>query len=69
MNNKEIWNKHYTREKSILTYPDENLVRLLKNYLNKKNTSELNAVDIGCGSGRHVSLLKDNGSYQDYRKV
>lgn len=51
------WNRHYTNEKSRLLFPDENLVRLLKEYLQKSAVSSHCAVDIGCGSGRHSHLL------------
>ncbi len=53
------WDTHYTRSKSKLLYPDENLVRMLKSYLDGKVDSELAAIDIGCGSGRHLNLLDD----------
>jgi len=53
------WQAHYTKEKSELRYPDENLVRLLASYLKGRDAVEVSAVDIGCGSGRHLNLLKD----------
>jgi SAM-dependent methyltransferase len=49
------WDAHYTRDRSRQSYPDENLVRLL---------SKLEpgpALDLGCGSGRHLALLADLG--------
>jgi ubiquinone/menaquinone biosynthesis C-methylase UbiE len=63
MNEKlESWNRHYTKGKSVLLYPDENLVRMLKNYLNDHdNLNKLIAVDLGCGSGRHIKLLGELG--------
>lgn len=54
------WDIHYGREKSVLLYPDENLVRLLRPYLEGK-TADLMAVDLGCGSGRHIRLMKELG--------
>ena len=56
------WNNHYTREKSILAYPDENLVRMLKKFQsNSKISSNTVAIDLGCGSGRHLQLFRDIG--------
>lgn len=57
MNNitKQKWNCHYKKDKSILLYPDEQLVRLLNKFNYKKDT----AIDIGCGSGRHIKLLSE----------
>ncbi len=56
------WEKHYTRERAELRYPDENLVRLLrKNLLPAGSNHPLLAIDLGCGSGRHLRLLEDLG--------
>jgi ubiquinone/menaquinone biosynthesis C-methylase UbiE len=56
------WNNHYTKDKSSLLYPDENLVRLIGAYMrNRGNTELLTAIDIGCGSGRHIKLLHELG--------
>ncbi len=56
------WNSHYKKNKSVLSYPDENLVRLIAGKLKKAgNKDKLNAIDIGCGSGRHISLLRESG--------
>ncbi|MCX7997677.1 MAG: class I SAM-dependent methyltransferase [Leptospiraceae bacterium] len=52
----KIWNEHYTKEKSRLIYPDENLVRILA-----KLPHEGKALDFGAGSGRHSFLLKSLG--------
>lgn len=51
------WNEHYTRHASVLLYPDEQLVRLLAKYAKNKKT----ALDVGCGTGRHVKLLYEYG--------
>ncbi|MDA3900789.1 MAG: class I SAM-dependent methyltransferase [Spirochaetes bacterium] len=55
------WNKHYDRDRSLLGYPDENLVRLLAEYTKNNFPENLNAIDIGSGSGRHVPLLQEFG--------
>ncbi len=55
------WERHYRREKSSLSYPDENLVRLLSHQLKDRNAERLTALDMGCGSGRHLRLLADMG--------
>lgn len=59
---KNKWNIHYKKNKSVLSYPDENLVRLVAAEMEKrKNPHDISAVDIGCGSGRHMALLKESG--------
>jgi len=59
---KTDWNTHYKKEKSVLSYPDENLVRLLSAELKRYDTaSSLRSIDIGCGSGRHITLLQNSG--------
>ena len=56
------WENHYTRERSILSYPDENLVRLLRTELNTSpSLADKPAVDLGCGTGRHLKLLNELG--------
>lgn len=58
---KSEWNSHYKKNKSVLSYPDENLVRLVAGEMNKTCGRILNAIDIGCGSGRHMALLDESG--------
>lgn len=59
---KSEWNSHYKKNKSVLTYPDENLVRLVAREINSRGGGNtLKAIDIGCGSGRHMALLEESG--------
>ncbi len=55
------WENHYKKSKSSLAYPDENLVRLLNPYLRSRKPEKLTALDMGCGSGRHLRLFSDMG--------
>jgi SAM-dependent methyltransferase len=55
----KIWDNHYTKPKSFLNYPDENLVRILTKL--KWDIPNPQALDLGAGSGRHSQLLKNFG--------
>jgi len=62
MMNKKDWNSHYNKSRSDLAFPDENLVRLLSGKLAQtEERKNLKAIDIGCGSGRHLMLLNNYG--------
>lgn len=62
INNKLIWQQHYLRQRSQLTYPDENLVRMVNHYQRKTLlTKGAIALDLGCGSGRHIPFLQAMG--------
>jgi len=57
-----VWNNHYKRNRSILSYPDENLVRMIKKYIdNCEDIDKLTCLDCGCGSGRHLTLAAELG--------
>jgi ubiquinone/menaquinone biosynthesis C-methylase UbiE len=56
------WDCHYTTARSELLYPDENLVRLLaRTTAVMGDRTACTAVDLGCGSGRHLKLLFELG--------
>lgn len=63
--NRAAWEEHYKRDKSIQRYPDENLVRILPTTIAISEKSDKNeassALDLGCGSGRHIRLLFEKG--------
>ncbi|HPJ42342.1 MAG TPA: methyltransferase domain-containing protein [Spirochaetota bacterium] len=64
---KTDWNKHYKKDKSVLSYPDENLVRLVMKELQRfQAIEELKAIDVGCGSGRHIAFMQSAGLNQVY---
>lgn len=58
---KNEWDSHYRKNKSVLFYPDENLVRLVAGLTKNSPCAGMKAVDIGCGSGRHLALLENSG--------
>ena len=49
------WSSYYKNKKHKQRYPDENLVRMIQ------NKAQGAALDLGCGRGRHLSLLRDFG--------
>ena len=59
---RDRWNGHYRKSRSVLHYPDENLVRMLSASLpDFPARSGLRALDLGCGTGRHLRLLLEMG--------
>ncbi len=62
MNSEKAWEKHYTTDRSILVYPDEALVRMIKPCMDRRAGGPIHALDAGCGTGRHVKLLMELGA-------
>ena len=58
--NRDTWNRHYLRDKSKLSIPDENVVRFIHHYLrNHPGASSPVILEIGSGSGRNISYLRE----------
>ena len=63
-NNQVAWLNHYQKSKAKLLYPDENVVRYIEHYFKEYPDKFKNAValDLGCGSGRHLQILREKTS-------
>lgn len=59
MSNQQVWDSHYTRPRALQTYPDENVVRILKKDFSHPGPWT-RALDLGAGSGRHLPLLGEH---------
>ncbi len=63
-NNLPAWEKHYRRDRSKQSVPDENVVRYLNRYFDsfaeksEEATSPPQILDLGAGSGRHLNYLR-----------
>lgn len=63
MTNQNIWDHHYTRDRSRQLYPDENVVRVLKKNFplpEFAKTPGTRALDLGSGSGRHLPIVSEH---------
>ena len=59
MRNQKKWNEMHNQKRFRPKYPEDDVVRwLFSNYAEAKNCRIL---DDGCGAGRHIMLLADNG--------
>lgn len=56
-NCQEQWNKYYTYRRYQVRYPDSSLVSFV--YRNFSVSDKI--LDLGCGAGRHVKFLAENG--------
>ena len=55
MNTKKEWDKIYSSGKQINDYPYDFVVSATKKYI--KNADKKNVLDLGCGSGNHLSFF------------
>ena len=60
------WEKSYKQKQNFLLYPSEHIIRFFNKYIEKKKTlspkpKKLNALDFGCGIGRHIAFFEENG--------
>ena len=68
MDYKKIWDKSYENKDNYLFYPNEEVIRFLNKYIKRRtnlNIKNKNKVflDIGCGSGRHLKFIIENGYF------
>tara|TARA_Y100000591_G_C21787991_1_gene674920 strand:- start:377 stop:1045 length:669 start_codon:yes stop_codon:yes gene_type:complete len=63
---KNSWDKSYLKNDNTLYYPDENLVRFVNKYIHRRighkiKRKDFNFLDVGCGAGRNIAYLVENG--------
>ena len=63
---KRNWDKSYKKKENTLFYPDEYLIRFVNKYIKKRQKLIVKKknnkfLDIGCGVGRNVKYLVENG--------
>ena len=62
----KFWDQSYKNLDNFLFYPNEEVVRFVSKYIYKRKTLKVKQknktfLDIGCGSGRNVKFLIENG--------
>ena len=60
------WERSYSNNVNSLYYPDENLIRFVNKYIEKRVRHKIKKknysfLDIGCGAGRNIAYLVENG--------
>lgn len=68
MNYKKIWDKSYENKDNYLLYPNEEVIRFLNKYIERKTSFKIKNknklfLDIGCGAGRHIKFILENGYF------
>jgi|ETNmetMinimDraft_33_1059910.scaffolds.fasta_scaffold30690_1 ubiquinone/menaquinone biosynthesis C-methylase UbiE len=68
MSYKKIWDKSYKNKDNYLFYPNEEVIRFVNKYIERKTTLTTKNknkyfLDIGCGSGRHIKYIVENGYF------
>ena len=68
MDYKKIWNKSYENKDNYLFYPNEEVIRFLNKYIKRRTNLTIKNknkffLDIGCGSGRHLKFIVENGYF------
>jgi len=66
LNFKKNWDKSYNRLENYLFYPNEELVKFVNRYVDRRKTlkvkkKNLTFLDVGCGAGRNLKFLLENG--------
>ena len=66
LNLKQEWDLSYKNLDNLLFYPNENVVKFLNKFINRKiklKTKKSNKyfIDLGCGAGRHIKYLVESG--------
>ena len=66
LNLKHQWNLSYKNLDNLLFYPNENVIKFLNKFISRKTnikTKKNNKyfLDLGCGAGRHIKYLVENG--------